>query len=345
MELLEVVSAGLFTTIQDLGRFGSQRYGVPTSGAMDGFALRAANRLVGNADELAGLEITMGGVQLRASAPVVFAITGADLEPRLNDRPVPMWQGLVMRGGDTLDIDGAADGVRAYLAVRGGIDVPLVLGSRSTYTKSKLGGIDGRVLRRGDRLHGGPAASVEQARLGLLPAALVPHYGTRHDIRVVLGPQDDRFTPEGIHTFLSSTYRVSLKSDRTGCRLEGPRIAHVAGPDIVSDGSPPGAVQVAGDGMPIVLLADRGTAGGYTKIATVITADLMHLAQAGQNDEVAFRPVTVDEARAALFELEQVLDAIVVMAETGKARRSARAVAAAAAAVAATIYDDTSPGS
>jgi biotin-dependent carboxylase-like uncharacterized protein len=306
---LEIIRPGLFTTVQDLGRFGCQRYGVPVSGAMDLFALRAANRLVGNPDGAAGLEVTFGDFELRALGPAIVAITGAAVDPRRHHDRLPMWSTVALDDGEVLRLGGPPDGARAYLAVRGGIDVPLVLGSRSTYTRSRLGGFEGRRLETGDRLPVG-AAPGRTVRFRRLDATRIPRYGAHHLVRVVPGPQDDRFTADGWQTFVASTWRVSVRSDRTGCRLEGPAITHAASPDIVSDGSPFGAIQVAGDGQPIVLLADRGTAGGYTKIATVASADLMHLAQALPGHLVVVQPVTVDEARQALLDLECRLDAI-----------------------------------
>lgn len=300
MEVIEVQNGGLFTTVQDMGRYGYQRYGVPVSGAMDQFALRVANLLVGNQEGAASLEITFIGPSLRLLSDAVIAITGGDLDPRANDRPLAMWRAVTVPGGSVLSFGGMRDGVRAYLAIAGGIDLPPVLGSRSTYTRSRIGGVEGRALKVGDRL----GVAEESPRDGVegkdLPHDLVPTYGHTHLLRVVLGPQDDAFTPEGIHTFLSSTYTVTPQSDRTGYRLEGPRVQHKRSADIISDGIPFGAVQVTGDGMPIVLLADRGTTGGYAKIATVISVDIPRLAQAAPGDTIAFRGVTVAAAHRAL---------------------------------------------
>ncbi|MFQ5520322.1 MAG: biotin-dependent carboxyltransferase family protein [Candidatus Methylomirabilia bacterium] len=300
MDIIEVLDGGLFTTVQDLGRYGYQRYGVPVSGAMDRFALRAANILVGNQEGAAGLEITLVGPRLRFVADTVIAITGADLDPRLDDEPVAMWRAVAASQGSILSFPAIRDGMRAYLAIAGGVDVPEILGSRSTYTRCRLGMAESRPLARGDRIATSwenPAARVEGRRL---PQPDVASYGHHHALRVVLGPQDDAFTPEGIQTFLSFTYTVSPQSDRVGYRFQGPRIQHKSGHDIVSDGSPPGGVQVPGGGLPIVLLADRGTTGGYTKIATVISADLGRLAQAIPGDTVSFRSTTVEEAHEAL---------------------------------------------
>lgn len=307
---ITIVDGGMLTTVQDLGRYGSQRYGVPVAGAMDGWALRAANRLVGNADGLAGLEMTLAGPVLRFDADAVIAVTGADLGALIDGRPIGLWQSRRIRARSVLSFAGARAGIRAYLAVGGGIDVPVVLGSRSTFTRSALGGHEGRALRAGDHLPIG-AASPEASRVTRrMPRDGVPAHGRTHDLRVVPGPQDDAFTPEGLATFLSAIYTVTPKSDRVGCRLSGPRIAHRTGADIVSDGTAAGAVQVTGDGMPIILMADRGTTGGYTKIATIISADLGRVAQAAPGDQVRFIRVDPAEAFAAARDLEQALEAI-----------------------------------
>jgi antagonist of KipI len=333
VKVIEVLDGGLHSTVQDLGRFGYQRYGVPTSGALDLFSIRAANRLVGNPDDAAGLEMTMLGPRLRFLAPATIALTGADLGARIDDRPVPRWESVVVEPGNVLSFLGPRDGLRAYLAVAGGIDVPIVLGSRSTYARSKLGGFDGRPVRAGDVLHVAAARPVLLGGALALPVSNQPAYGNAHRLRVVLGPQDDRFTAEGIRTFLSATFAVTPQSDRMGCRLGGPAIEHSRGADIVSDGTPFGAVQVAGDGAPIVLLADRGTAGGYTKIAAVIGPDIPRLAQAAPGDTVTFTTVTLDEAYAAVRGEEALLVSIGPVRREGGASRL-KTVAAVVAAVA-----------
>jgi antagonist of KipI len=306
MEIIEVIDAGLLSTVQDLGRFRYQRYGVPVSVAADPFALRVANQLVGNPAGAAGLECTLVGPGLRFLATTVMAVTGADLSPTLDGEAVAMWEPVVAPAESMLVFGDARDGVRGYLAIHGGIDVPLVLGSRSTHVRSKLGGFGGRAIQAGDfvaAVGDAPPSRVEGRRL---PPEHVPAYGRRHVLRVVLGPQDGAFTESGIRTFLSSSYCVSGQSDRIGCRLQGPVIEHATSPDIVSDGIPYGAVQVAGDGMPIVLLVDRGTTGGYTKIATVISVDLPRLAQAGTGDTVTFVAATVHEAHRLLRQREEI---------------------------------------
>ena len=305
--MLEVIESGIFTTVQDLGRYGYQRYGVPVSGALDQFALRVANLLVGNAEGDAGLEITLIGPQIRFLTDTAIAVTGADLGPLVDNQPIPCWRSVGVAQGSALSFTGPRDGIRAYLAVAGGIDVPVVLGSRSTYTRSKLGGLAGRVLMPGDRLPVSMRGPLPQVVSRELPAQNVPTYGNSHLLRVVLGPQDSAFTEQGIKTFLSSTYAVTPTSDRMGSRLDGPAIEHKMGADIISDGIPFGAVQVTGEGLPIVLLADRGTTGGYTKIATVKSVDLAGVAQAQAHDTVKFHVVTLEEAHRLLREQEAVI--------------------------------------
>ena len=309
--ILEITDPGIFTTVQDRGRRGFQRFGVPVSGALDGFALRVANALVGNDEDAACLEMTVIGPAITFLDRTWIAVAGADLSPRLDGKPLPAWRSVQVSEGSRLTFHGMQDGMRAYLAVAGGIDVPEVMGSRSTYVKSGFGGLDGRPLEEGDRLGALPAGPDVQFVPRRIPAGFqVPVYGDSHEIRVVLGPQDGLFAPEGVSTLLESTYKVSLDSDRMGYLLEGPPIAHKEGADIVSDGNPAGAIQVPGNGAPTVLLADRGTTGGYTKIATVISADLGRLAQAVPGHTVTFTAVEVDEAHRVLREQEAVFAAL-----------------------------------
>ncbi len=313
----EVLDGGLSTTVQDLGRYGYERFGVPVAGAMDSFALRAANRLVGNRPGAAALETTVDGPHLRATEKCLIAVTGADLGLRVHGWSLPPWMAIFVRRGWEIRFDGRRSGCRAYLAVAGGIDVPPVMGSRSTYLRGGWGGFGGRPLDRGDVLDFGlGSAEVDFIRLAArsFPAEHVPPYSDRPEIRVVLGPQcsqdasgGDHFTGQGVATFLSSVYAVGPASDRMGCRLVGPSIEHRGSGEIISEGVPLGAVQVPPDGQPIVMMADRQTTGGYPKIATVIGADLPLLAQClpGQS-EVRFRAVDVEQAQGAYREMMAV---------------------------------------
>lgn len=307
---LDVIDGGMLTTVQDGGRVGCQKYGVPVSGAMDVVALRAANRLAGNREGAAALEMTVIGPELRFEEPAVIVLTGGNLGPRLSGQPVPMWQPVRVATGAVLSFSGRRDGLRGYLAIGGGIDVPEVLGSRSTYTRSGFGGYQGRAIRAGDRIPLGRSEADDTPAAKHGPARAVPVYRPDRTVRVILGPQDDAFTEEGVRTFLGETYAVSAQSDRIGCRLQGPPIRHRSGADIVSDGTPFGAVQVSGDGMPIVLMADRGTTGGYTKIATVVSVDLPALAQAAPGDRIRFTAIAAAEAVDLIHEQEAWLDSL-----------------------------------
>ncbi|MFC2013616.1 biotin-dependent carboxyltransferase family protein [Chloroflexota bacterium] len=305
MEIFEVIQPGPLTTIQDLGRCGYQQYGVPVSGAMDNYALRLGNLLVGNNEGEACLEITLLGLQLQILENTVVAITGADLSPSLNGISLPMWEAVILCKGDIVSLPWPKNGCRAYLAVSGGIEVPKVMGSASTYTKAQLGGLGGRALRAGDRLRTGKPQSLVVGRK--VPAKYIPEYGNNYELRVLMGPQDDYFTEQGIYTFVNSEYVISAEADRMGYRLEGLHIEHKDRADIISDGIPLGAVQVPGDGLPIILLADRQATGGYTKIATVASADIPKIAQAKPGNKVKFTRITVDEAHKALREYERTI--------------------------------------
>jgi biotin-dependent carboxylase-like uncharacterized protein len=305
--MIRVVDPGAQTTVQDAGRRGQLRYGIPPSGPVDARSFTLANRLVGNPDGAAALEFTLVGPRLRAEAPCAIAVTGADAPVTVNDAPAAAWTTLMLAAGDVVRIGAARAGVRGYVAVAGGIEVPPVLGSRSTYLRGRLGGLEGRALRRDDVLRPGAAGPV---RRRAVPSGLVPDWRREPVLRVVLGPQADRFTDDGLATFLGGTYEVLPQSDRMGARLAGPRIAHARGHDIISDGIALGAVQVPGDGQPIVLLVDRQSTGGYTKIATVCSFDIPRIGQAKPGQRVRFSAVDVAEAqrlsRAAAADIANV---------------------------------------
>jgi biotin-dependent carboxylase-like uncharacterized protein len=298
--VISLLKAGLLASVQDLGRPGFRDAGMPVAGAMDRHALACANLLVGNPPGAAAVELTLVGGTWRFEADLLAAVTGADLGATLDGAPVGPWASFRAGAGSLLAFKPARIGVRAYLAVRGGIDVPVVLGSRSTYARAAVGGFQGRALATGDRLPVGVAAGPGPAPLALSPAE-VPPSGGGATLRVLLGPQDDRFTEEGIATFLSSGYRVTPQNDRMGYRLEGPPIAMRGAADIITDPLVPGAVQVPGSGQPIVMGADAQTTGGYIKIATVIGPDLRLLAQARAPDLLRFARITQEEAVQALL--------------------------------------------
>ena len=309
MSWLLIQDAGPLTTIQDLGRPGHLRVGIPESGPMDREAFILANRLVGNPDTAAGLECTLTGPRVVFADERRVAVTGADMPVTLNGEPVPRSETLRVKAGDVVKLGFAKNGARAYLAVSGGIDTPRALGSRATYLRGQLGGLGGRALRKDDRVPLGPAIAV---RPGRLRGDLTRDYAGEVEIRVVLGPQDDRFTARGVAAFLEGPYEMSPQSDRMGARLKGPWIEHTRGHDIISDGVPLGGIQVVGDGQPIVLLVDRQSTGGYTKIATVCSFDIGRVAQTKPGQRLRFRPITIADAHARLraqrLELEHAID-------------------------------------
>ena len=297
---MRIDKPGTFTTVQDLGRTGYQLQGVPVAGAMDPCALRIGNVLLGNDEGAAALETTLQGPSLTLEeGSVCCVVTGADAGILKNGVPIENWRVFRLDEGDTLSLGAPKDGVRSYLCVSGGFDVPLVMSSRSTYTRGRFGGLEGRILKAGDRLSSAAPNPLWEASEDLIcPASLRPVRDPQAPLRVVLGPQDDAFTPEGIETFLNSEYVVSSAADRMGYRMEGPEIAHKAAADIISDAIALGAVQVPGHGQPIVMLADRQTTGGYTKIATVCAPDAAALAQRLPGRPVRFTRIRVERAVA-----------------------------------------------
>lgn len=310
MEVFRVVKPGFFTTVQDLGRFGFQRFGVPVSGVMDKYAFTCANALVGNQASSACLEVTLLGPELEALNDAQVAVAGAKFSLAVNDDAVPLWQTLNVKKGDKLAFVGSArNGCRAYLAVREGIDVPMVLGSRSTYVRGGFGGLEGRALRTGDVIHAFAPPSLLEAR-HVLPPELIPSYEKEFAVNVVMGPQEDVFTKKGIETFLSNAYTVTPEFDRMGYRLDGEPIERKITTEPVTDALMQGSVQIPGNGKPIVLMADAQTSGGYPKIATVTTAGVSRLAQAKPGDAVRFVRVSLAQARAEFLEFSQVLSGL-----------------------------------
>ena len=297
MKAFEVLNPGILTTIQDLGRPGFMKYGIPGSGVAGSFSARIANLLVGNSSGAAVLETTLFRLELLALGDLFIAITGGDLSPALNKIPLPMWQAVSIQRGDRISFRARKLGFRAFLAVRGGFDGPKFLNSRSVFAR----GLMGNPLKAGDTLET-EGDGLRPLCLKPLPADLIPILSDKKPLGVLLGPQEDRFTSQGLETFLSSKYTVSSQSDRMGYRLEGPKIEHVKGADIISESIARGAIQVPGDGMPIIMLWDAQVSGGYTKIANIISADLDILAQVMPGESLHFKSVTLEEAHRALRE-------------------------------------------
>lgn len=303
MNTIRILNPGLLTTIQDKGRWGYQKFGMSVAGVMDDFATRIANMLVGNDEYEAVLETTLLGVEILFNCEEVIAITGSNMSPEINGNPVPMWTSLFVKQGDKLSSSGSISGLRGYVAFSKGLDVPEIMGSKSTFTRGNLGGFQGRKLNKNDEIKLGKKELSSSG--SYLPDSYKPVYMKDNTIRVVLGPQDDYFDKEAIEVFSNSVYTITSEADRMGYRLDGPKINHIEGADIVSDGVVFGSVQVPGHGSPIIMMADRQTTGGYTKIATVITPDLSKLAQMNPGTTMNFQMVTVDESHSIYKEYEK----------------------------------------
>ncbi len=301
MGRIRVIEGGLFTTVQDCGRIGYQRFGVPVSGIMDSFAYELANSLVGNTYREAVLEITLLGPCIEFLDDTVISVCGGDFGALINGDSIPMWQTVPVKKGDVLSFSGLQSGVRGYIAFWGGLKVPEVMGSRSTYVKGGIGGYSGRALRQGDIIEiGSLKQKLSDYHLKKVPDSYIPDYPSEILLRAVLGPQNDYFTKDGLKTFFSSSYTVGMDCDRMGIRLQGNAVEHKKGADIISDTVSFGSVQVPNSGVPIIMMADRQTTGGYTKIATVISADLPKLAQVKPGDIVSFKEVSIRDAVVAL---------------------------------------------
>jgi biotin-dependent carboxylase-like uncharacterized protein len=318
MTALLCEAPGLSTTLQDLGRLGYQHLGVPTSGALDRASMRLVNALVGNRADTAVLEFFYRGPRLKVIDGPVRVAAGASARVRGTiSKELPPWTSFRLGAGDTLDIGRLAHASCSYLAVEGGFAVPSIMGSRSTYTRAGIGGLHGRALAAGDLipLNLPGASERDETCLGLPPTV------TKGPIRVVLGPQQDHFQPASVHSFLSEDFVVSHEADRIGIRLEGPKLIHSGSTEILSEGTANGSVQVPGSGLPIILLADRQTAGGYPKIATIISADLPRAGTLPPGSLVRFKAVTAAEgveiSRRHESAIEHALAQIGAVAESG----------------------------
>lgn len=308
VETFEVLEPGILTTVQDLGRYGFGQFGVPPSGVLDPFSPRIGNLLVGNRGDEACLEVTLMGLKVKALRETAFAITGGDLSPTLNGEPMDMWRTHLLVEGDVINFKGVRKGCRSYLAMSGGFVVREIMGSKSTYLSGGFGGLEGRALRRGDVLYAADVP-IPLDKAGLrFPSDDIPPLEREANLRVIRGPQDHHFTENGFESFCSSFYHVTPKCDRMGIRLEGPKIERRADVEesIISEGLIPGAIQVPGDGKPMILLTELVT-GGYTKIATVISIDLAKVAQLKPGDRVRFEPVSIKEAHCMLRQQEDRL--------------------------------------
>ena len=333
MSKIEVLAPGLLTTVQDLGREGFGPMGVSPSGAADPIALRIGNRLVGNAEGAAGLEMTLLGGTFQFQGACVVALTGSDFGATLEDAPVVQWASLEAKPGQTLRLGPTRSGARCYLCVRGGIGVKPFLGSASTHLLSGLGGHEGRALRKGDVLKVG--GSVDTSRTGTFAcfSKALRQLAPRKVLRVTPGPQSDWFPKAARESFYASAYRVTEEANRMGLRLEGPLLPEGAQGkafgEMISEGVSLGAIQIAAGGSPIILFVEQQTTGGYAKIANVISADLGSLGQLRPRDEIRFTPVSFATARKLLIEQEKLLASKDLISEDQKVRERRRAGGAA----------------
>ena len=292
--MIEIITPGILTTVQDFGRVGVMKNGFTQNGAMDRYSMTVANRLCGNCDSAPVLEMTVLGVTARFTQDTVVCVSGADFGAKINDKPIKRNKAYKINKGDILSMGAAKSGMRAYLAVAGGIVGEYVFGSASTNLKFAFGGHFGKKLQSGDVLSIGTGAFP----LGDIDKWEIPEseYSKDAQLRVVLGPQNEMFTDEDIRLFLSQEYEVTAQSDRMGIRLSGEPLKSKNGMDIISDGIVFGSVQVPNSGEPIILMADHQTTGGYAKIATVISVDLPRASQLSAGNTVRFKSVTVEEA-------------------------------------------------
>lgn len=293
---IRIIKAGILTTIQDMGRYGYQETGMAVSGVMDTRSTSIANILVGNDENEGAIEVTMMGPTIEFTADNIIAVTGGDLSAKLDGTDFPRYQAVLVKAGQTLSFMAPKAGSRAYIAFAGGLDVPVVMGSKSTNLKSKIGGLDGRKLENGDEI-GFTAPKTSLPNMEKRKVAVPDFSAKEHELRVVLGPQDDYFPQSSIDVFFNNEYTISNEYDRMGCRMQGPVIKHKIGGDIITDGISFGAVQVPSHGNPIVMMADHQTTGGYTKIGNVISVDLPILAQCMPGHKIRFKSVAIEVAQ------------------------------------------------
>ncbi len=310
----KVLKPGMLTSVQDLGRWGYQASGVPVAGAMDLPALRMGNAIVGNPEGEAALEVTFMGPELVVSGEGLAVFAGAELGFSVNGKHIGSWTAIVLHDNDAISFSGPrGKGCRGCLCVAGGIDIPMIMGSRSTYMRAKIGGYEGRSLKIGDVVKIGEPNILWKRNDGFtLPEEMRPDYDPDKPLLILTGLQESAFTDEGLKTLFGSEYTISNESDRMGCRFDGPdKVQHKeAGADIVSDAIPLGAVQIPGHGMPIAMLADRQTTGGYTKIGVLTPASIQKLVQRMPGMKVHFARATMEEAVGELRAVKESVEKI-----------------------------------
>ncbi|WP_315903173.1 biotin-dependent carboxyltransferase family protein [Clostridium sp. CX1] len=323
---IRVISPGLLTTVQDLGRYGYQKYGVIVSGAMDSYSLRAANILVGNKEDEGALEITLMGPSLSIEKGTLFSITGGDLSPTINGEPVPMWRPVYLKENSVLKFGACKSGCRAYLAVAGGFNLPEVMGSKSTYQRAEIGGYKGRMLKKDDLLQFGYPSEeasdiikklIEKSSSNSFAAAnwylegeLIKKNFDYITVRVMQGREFDKFTLDSKNKFFNSEFSITAQSDRMGYRLSGTTLNLEKPLEMISEAVSLGTIQVPPDGNPIILLADRQTTGGYPKIGQVASVDISRIAQLKPGDKIMFKEISLGEAEELYIEREKYITSL-----------------------------------
>lgn len=318
--MITIYKPGLLTTIQDIGRFGFQKYGVIASGAMDTLAHRIANLLVGNEETAPTIEMTLLGPTIQFNEPSLISICGGNLSPKIDNKPVHLWKPVFVQKGSMLTFGSGKNGCRAYLAIAGGFSVPTVMNSKSTYLRANIGGYHGRALQAGDQIIAASPTALSMKMLNRfkemagnhafkemdwsVSAELISFYHLNSPIRMMKGRQFSLFTQESQANIFHRAFSVSTESDRMGYRLQGPSLALKQPQEMLSEAVSFGTVQVPSDGNPIVLLADRQTTGGYPKIGQIASADLPLLAQAKPGDQIRFAEISLEEAQQLYLERE-----------------------------------------
>lgn len=310
--IIKVIKPGLQTTVQDLGRYGYQQFGVSPSGAMDTYSLIVANLLVGNKIDEAGLEASFTGPTIEAQSDMVMSICGGDFSPTVDGQAVGLWRSFLIKKGQVLSVGQCKQGARTYIAIAGGINVPSVLQSKSTLLNGSFGGYEGRALKKGDTLYGYPSI---RKPFKFVHPDLIPEYKKQLEVRVIRGPHHHLFTKQSVSKFFNEEYLITSQSNRMGYQLIGPKLQHVKGPDIISDPLPLGGIQVPASGQPIILMADHQTTGGYTRIGTVISVDIPSLAQAVPDTRIRFTEVSLDEAQSLYFKRRSLIKRLALAAK------------------------------
>ncbi|NMD69718.1 biotin-dependent carboxyltransferase family protein [Bacillus sp. DNRA2] len=321
--MLTILKPGLFTSVQDLGRYGFQQYGVITSGAMDQIAHRISNILVGNSEHAPTLEITMIGPKLKFNQDCLIAICGGKAEPKIDGASIKCWRPVLVKQGSVLEFGTISEGCRAYLAIAGGFNIPIVLNSRSTYFRAKLGGFKGRTLKAGDQISIDTPSALSKRLINtlnnkqtqkpfheanwLINSSIVPSYREHPSIRVIKGRHFDLFDQASQTKFFENTFSILPQSDRMGYRLTGPRLSLTEQHEMISEAVSFGTIQVPADGNPIILLADHQTTGGYPKIGQIAAVDLPLIAQAKPGTKVRFIEITLAQAQLLFLQRERLI--------------------------------------